>query len=446
MTKPEPSEFERRGAWGCAVAAAAGRLAWPRRLKNSSKSPRTACRAEAAAASRLRASTVVEAEILTTASVTWSARSAKDSGVRRALRRIERPERHREGTTARHERPPETRWPGCGPHEAAQEHSRWSIDDPFRNGDDCGSAVDRSSDIASFKRRLRRKRGYSVSAQPCRTAPHDRDADDGGDDPDDPHPLARAMRGLIHRAPHPVRESREQDALDRESEAEGCDEVEHRRLLRRVPADAGRGRARRRPGRRPPGRVVEVAEEVGVRAQAPGGYRLDLQPGLVGLHGAVEGEEVRIAARTPRRGCGSSPHRPGRAAPRPGGWPRPDDGRLALGPARMVWRLLLAVARAYPPPRAPARSACAGKPPGCSPPADRRGSGAHRPSRCQGSAACRFTSSWMRFISSPRSVRTMASRDALGEHVTHGRSWRSSSGAGWRAGCCRRPDRSAADR
>ena len=31
----------------------------------------------------------------------------------------------------------------------------------------------------------------------------------------------RAMRGLIHRAPHSIRESCEQDALDRESEAEG---------------------------------------------------------------------------------------------------------------------------------------------------------------------------------------------------------------------------------
>ena len=105
-----------------------------------------------------------------------------------------------------------------------------------------------------------------------------------------------------------------------------------------------------------------------------------LQPVLIGLHRAVEGEEVGILAvglgedavalgvavaarllglsRWPRRRSRSPRGRPWSGSPAPSGRP----------------------ARGTRPPRAGARSACAGRPPGCSAPADRRGGcGRRRP-------------------------------------------------------------------
>ena len=80
MMKPEPSELTRRGA----AVAALSSPPWPRRfLKNSSKNssngePGGSC----GIGCSLRASTVCEVEMLTTASITFSATSAMLSGPR----------------------------------------------------------------------------------------------------------------------------------------------------------------------------------------------------------------------------------------------------------------------------------------------------------------------------------------------------------------------------
>ena len=58
--------------------------------------------------------------------------------------------------------------------------------------------------------------------------PDDPETDDRRHDPDDPHAVARAMGGLIHGLAHSVRKGRKQNALDHQSEAEGCDKVQHR--------------------------------------------------------------------------------------------------------------------------------------------------------------------------------------------------------------------------
>ena len=84
MMKPEPSEFDLRvGPRG--LSSSPFGTPWPRRLKNSSKRsskgvPCGSC--GMVRPPRLLASTVVEAEMFTTASVTLSARSASDSGPR----------------------------------------------------------------------------------------------------------------------------------------------------------------------------------------------------------------------------------------------------------------------------------------------------------------------------------------------------------------------------
>jgi len=57
-----------------------------------------------------------------------------------------------------------------------------------------------------------------------------RDDNDSGSrrpDPNEPHPVGRGLRRIRHGAPDGVRKGRKKKALDRESEAEGGDEVAH---------------------------------------------------------------------------------------------------------------------------------------------------------------------------------------------------------------------------
>ncbi len=124
---------------------------------------------------------------------------------------------------------------------------------------------------------------------------------------------------------------------------------------------------------------TKIAEELRIGLQQHAGV-VRPQAGLVGLHRAVEREEVRIACRRRRRRCGCARRRPRRGsvsavAVRVG----EQHGHVAVG----AWRGFPARAgcpgRGTRPPRAGARSACAGRPPGCSAPAGRRGGCARRP-------------------------------------------------------------------
>ena len=77
MTKPEPSELTRRGVRFGASSP------WPRRfLKNSSKNSSNGEPGGSCGIGVLRASTFCEVEMLTTASITFSATSAMFSGPR----------------------------------------------------------------------------------------------------------------------------------------------------------------------------------------------------------------------------------------------------------------------------------------------------------------------------------------------------------------------------
>ena len=97
-----------------------------------------------------------------------------------------------------------------------------------------------------------------------------------------------------------------------------------------------------------------------------------------------------------------------------------DHDRLALGLCPDGLRAAADRSPADPPPPAHARCACADKQPGCWQQAGPRGSGERPPSRCRGSAACWFTSSWMRFIS----LAALRPHDGVArsarEDVTHG--------------------------
>ena len=159
-------------------------------------------------------------------------------------------------------------------------------------------------------------------------------------------------------------------------------------LCRSAALPAGRRRPRRRPDGAAsaafePSRPCRTDRRSSGRTPSPACSTMRVSPrlhaGLVGLHRAVEGEEVRILA----EGLG--------------------EDAVALGVALAADLLGLArcasatstvtsrsARRGFPatagcpgrgtrPPRADARSACAGTPPGCSAPADRRGGSARRP-------------------------------------------------------------------
>ena len=85
---------------------------------------------------------------------------------------------------------------------------------------DCGS-------VASFKPRPRKGRSLPELAR----EPYHPKPDQGRHDADDPHAVARAMRRFVHGPPHSFRESRKQKALDRKSEAEGCNKIQHQGLF-----------------------------------------------------------------------------------------------------------------------------------------------------------------------------------------------------------------------
>ena len=208
--------------------------------------------------------------------------------------------------------------------------------------------------------------------------------------PREPMPIIRnvasgvPMTAAIERLAGPGKAAKTRPSID-EHQSDRGEEIRHAALappptspaLQPQAAEASRGLSARLAGR-----VVEVTEEVAVRLeQQPRVVRLE--PGLVGLHRAVEGEEIRILV----EGIGEDLVAGGVAlaadlAPtstslrRPARSPR---GRRASGfPARAA-----APGRGIPPPRADVRSACADRPPGCSAPAGRRGECARRPPRCR---------------------------------------------------------------
>ena len=270
--------------------------------------------------------------MLTTASVTSSARSAKDSAPRGHQRRASgasvADRANDRQTDGRRPRPAAGRAPpgrAQGVHrEAMATILIWS------------NAYRSARSVPSFKRRLRRKRGSMP--QPELAHPHTiATPSDGGDDPDDPHAVARLCAASIHGAPHPSGKA----ANKMPSTARARPRAAMRSSMRHgywvvrsgAPASrAGAGaRLRRaatagavvgaRAAEPPCRRVVEVAEEVRVRAQHQA--RIRLASGR-SHRPASSGRRRRSPdpARKPRRGCGSCRRRPGRAAARPGGWPR----------------------------------------------------------------------------------------------------------------------------
>ena len=84
ITNPEPSEFERRwrGVSPWLWPPGPPCPPWPRRLKNSSNRSSKGVPGGSCGRVRPRVSTVVEAEMLTTAPTTCSVRSARESGPR----------------------------------------------------------------------------------------------------------------------------------------------------------------------------------------------------------------------------------------------------------------------------------------------------------------------------------------------------------------------------
>ena len=240
ITKPEPSEFERRRGGRGALSPSPP---WPTPIEELLEQV-----LEGRARRQLRqgpvalASTVVEAEMLTTAPVTSSARSAKDSGAERAkagsgtagatmakTAKQDAASRRMDAETAR---------PGRRQRVRGLVHRRSSLGEYHI---DCRSRRHSSADCGGS--------AAGTRAELTGAQPDDHDANERGDDADEPHPVARAVGGLIHGPPHAVGEGRKQNALDRESEAEGCNQVQHQALLRRSRLGAGRaGAAPRRSG------------------------------------------------------------------------------------------------------------------------------------------------------------------------------------------------------
>src|SRR5687768_583120 len=129
ITKPEPREFELRGREGeLSPPGLPGPPPWPRRLKNSSKRSSKGVPGGNCGRVRLRASTVVDAEMLTTAPVTSSARSAKDSGAERAWAAIGT-DVLRSVTTAKQEAANRSRDGRAESRVDAGAFIVWSIDD-----------------------------------------------------------------------------------------------------------------------------------------------------------------------------------------------------------------------------------------------------------------------------------------------------------------------------
>ena len=139
--------------------------------------------------------------------------------------------------------------------------------------------------------------------------------------PTDAQDIVRRRQRALHRPAHPGRAGGEHQAFEHEEDAQTDEEVVERygphrttspryssvfcfyaakrpplrRRIRRTPiARTLRLRAPRRR-RRMAGRIGEEAEELGIRPQQEAGV-VGTEPGLVGRHRAVEGEEVRIPA------------------------------------------------------------------------------------------------------------------------------------------------------
>src|ERR1035438_3058364 len=88
-----------------------------------------------------------------------------------------------------------------------------------------------------------------------------------------------------------ARKGRKHQAFDHEDQPERGQEIATK--PRSLSLFGGRRRVRRHGTHRLAGRVVEVAEEVAVRIEHQAGI-VRLQPVLIGLHRAVEREEVRV--------------------------------------------------------------------------------------------------------------------------------------------------------
>jgi hypothetical protein len=132
----------------------------------------------------------------------------------------------------------------------------------------------------------RRAQRHPVLSRNVTHGPNNRNADYRGRDPDRPHPVARGMGRLVHGSTDPLREGRKQNALDRQSEAEGCDKIEHEAPVATGPE----------PGRGPP--RAAVLEEVTRRAAVFG-------PTAAAAPLGAEGVSSR---RWDRPDCSARPH------------------------------------------------------------------------------------------------------------------------------------------
>ena len=127
---------------------------------------------------------------------------------------------------------------------------------------------------------------------------------------------------------------------------------------------------------------LKKRKKLGVRPQDVTGVVV-LEAVLIGQHGPVEVEELRILACRRRRRSRCAWRRLRRGSARPSTWRRRSAPSPGGRPASGFPGPAAGLARGTRPPRAGARSACAGRPPGCSAPADRRAGCARRPPQCR---------------------------------------------------------------
>ena len=146
------------------------------------------------------------------------------------------------------------------------------------------------------------------------------------------------------------------------------------------------------------------------------------RPVLVGLHRAVEREEIRILAERFGEHAGCVRRRRRRASARPCELASAImHGDFAVGPRPDLLRLLARPGRGTRRPRAAARSASAGRPPGCSAPADRRAGSAHRRPRCRSRSASLSSCSRIRAIRTVALVAHHLDEGDLAEHAAQRR-------------------------
>src|SRR5829696_668153 len=228
MTKPEPSELERR--WRGVSPCAPGPPPWPpwpRRLKNSSNRSSKGVPGGSCGMVRPRVSTVVEAEMLTTAPTTCSVRSANESGARASAPEGAVATSSKEQATAAASRWPETSEPRakalttsgmmfliiCASREASCcRHTAVNRAERRLCQIERSAFVERLLCRVSAAKRISTSPENALEAQAAHD-PHDHNSDHRRTDADDAHAVNGRVRTVLHGALHRVGERRKQNAL-----------------------------------------------------------------------------------------------------------------------------------------------------------------------------------------------------------------------------------------